>query len=534
LPINKSPDKYVSWTFRKKEKFFDVVTYTGNYTAGRTVSHSLGSVPAMIIVKCTSGAEDWAVYHQGSNGGTNPENYKLILNNTSAAASGYWNSTAPTDSSFTVSGHGEVNGNGATYVAYLFADNSAEDAEDQMIKCGSYSGTGSNQNIDLGWEAQWVLIKATAATGNWVIFDTMRGMPTEGIDGSARLQPNTTSAESELGPAGGISSHSRGFTAKGGSGDYNQSGNSYIYMAIRAPMMVEPEAATDVFAMDTFGGGPPAFTSGFPVDFAFQKWKGGTGNWSAQARLTGNKYLKLNATDAEATGGDAFDYQNGFYNHSSTDSSVQGWMWKRAKGYFDVVAWNQPNDTANTLVNHSLGVAPEMIWTKCRDAARGWVVYYGSSTHFLQLNQHYAHDTQQPHNTINETSFKVNGSLSGEIGGNNNYISYLFATLAGISKVGSYTGNGSSQTISCGFSAGSRFILIKRVDVASAYEGWWLWDATRGIVAGNDPHKRLNHNGSQVDTVDSVDPANAGFIVNQNSTTNINVSSGTYIFYAIA
>ena len=70
---------YVSWTFRKKEKFFDIVTYTGNYTAGRTVSHSLGSVPAMIIVKCTSGAEDWAVYHQGSNGGTSPENYKLIL-----------------------------------------------------------------------------------------------------------------------------------------------------------------------------------------------------------------------------------------------------------------------------------------------------------------------------------------------------------------------------------------------------------------------------------------------------------------------
>jgi hypothetical protein len=209
-------------------------------------------------------------------------------------------------------------------------------------------------------------------------------------------------------------------------------------------------------------------------------------------------------------------------------------MWKRAKGFFDVVAWNQPNDTANTLVNHSLGIAPEMIWTKCRDAVRGWVVYYGSSTHFLQLNQHYAHDTQQPHNTINETSFKVNGSLSGEIGGNNNYISYLFATLDGISKVGSYTGNGSSQTINCGFSAGSRFILIKRVDVGSAYEGWWLWDATRGIVAGNDPRLRLNHTGAQVTTDDSVDPHNSGFIVNQVSASNINVSSGTYIFYAIA
>ena len=111
------------------------------------------------------------------------------------------------------------------------------------------------------------------------------------------------------------------------------------------------------------------------------------------------------------------------------------------------------------------------------------------------------------------------------------YIVYLFATLAGISKVGSYTGNGSSQTISCGFSAGARFILIKRTDASG---DWYVWDSVRGIVAGNDPHLTLDTTAADVTNDDSVDPHNSGFIVNQNSATQINVSSGTYIFYAIA
>jgi len=116
-------------------------------------------------------------------------------------------------------------------------------------------------------------------------------------------------------------------------------------------------------------------------------------------------------------------------------------------------------------------------------------------------------------------------------GSGKTYIAYLFATLAGNSKVGSYTGNGSSQTINCGFSAGARFILIKRTNAAG---DWYVWDSVRGIVAGNDPHLSLNTTAAQVTNDDSIDPANAGFIVNQVSATNINVSSATYVFYAIA
>lgn len=109
------------------------------------------------------------------------------------------------------------------------------------------------------------------------------------------------------------------------------------------------------------------------------------------------------------------------------------------------------------------------------------------------------------------------------------HVAYLFASKAGVSKVGSYTGNGASQTINANFTAGARFILIKRTDSAG---DWFVWDSVRGIVAGNDPHFRLNFNEGQVTTVDSVDPDSGGFVVNQDAATNINVNGGTYIYLA--
>tara|TARA_B110000285_G_scaffold226359_1_gene285990 strand:+ start:109 stop:468 length:360 start_codon:yes stop_codon:yes gene_type:complete len=111
------------------------------------------------------------------------------------------------------------------------------------------------------------------------------------------------------------------------------------------------------------------------------------------------------------------------------------------------------------------------------------------------------------------------------------YVAYLFTTLDGISKCGSYVGNGTNQTIDCGFSAGARLILIKPSSTSGA---WYLWDSARGIVAGGDPHLMLHSTAGQITGDDSVDPHNSGFKVNQIANTGINASSTTYIFYAIA
>ena len=49
--LNTNSEDYVSWTFRKAPKFFDIVTYSGSSSA-QTIAHNLGVTPhAMIIVK---------------------------------------------------------------------------------------------------------------------------------------------------------------------------------------------------------------------------------------------------------------------------------------------------------------------------------------------------------------------------------------------------------------------------------------------------------------------------------------------------
>ena len=81
----------------------------------------------------------------------------------------------------------------------------------------------------------------------------------------------------------------------------------------------------------------------------------------------------------------------------------------------------------------------------------------------------------------NDTAPTNSSFIVGNHGSTNDsgeYIAYLFATLPGISKVGSFVGNGSSQTISCGFSAGSRFILIKRTDATG---DWYLGLSTEAL-----------------------------------------------------
>ena len=136
---------------------------------------------------------------------------------------------------------------------------------------------------------------------------------------------------------------------------------------------------------------------------------------------------------------------------------------------------------------------------------------------------------------VSDTYFTVSASVvslaAGILGTSPTVVAYLFATLAGISKVGSYTGNGSSQTIDCGFSGGARFVLIIRTDSTGDR---YIWDTVRGIVAGNDPHLSLNTTAAEVTTDDSIDPDASGFAVNQIAATNINVNAATYIFLAIA
>ena len=130
------------------------------------------------------------------------------------------------------------------------------------------------------------------------------------------------------------------------------------------------------------------------------------------------------------------------------------------------------------------------------------------------------------------TTFGVsNGGGSYNNGAGMTYVAYLFATCAGVSKVGSYTGNGTTQTIDCGFTGGARFVLIKRTDSTG---DWYVWDSARGIVSGNDPYLLLNSTAAEVTSTDYIDPYSAGFEISSTAPAAINASGGTFIYLAIA
>ena len=209
--VNYSGSTYVSWSFRKQPGFFDVVTYTGNGSA-RTISHNLGSVPGMIIVKRTDSSADWQVYHRGTDGGA-PEDYGIPLNSYTGRVdnAAYWNDTAPTSSVFSVGTDATVNANTATYVAYLFAHDAqdyGEDSDEAIIKCDTYEGDGGTSNfVNVGFEPQWVLIKKTTSNENWGIFDSIRGVPTG--SSAATLLANEADAETS-GTSGSIDFNSFG------------------------------------------------------------------------------------------------------------------------------------------------------------------------------------------------------------------------------------------------------------------------------------------------------------------------------------
>jgi hypothetical protein len=534
---NISPGTYASWTFRKAEKFFDVVTYTGTGSA-RTVSHNLGSVPGCMIVKRMDTTGNWAVYHRSLNFGASIA--YLVLNSTAAegfAGSQWWDSTNPTSTVFSVGTDNSVNASGGTYVAYLFAHNAGgfgNSGSDSVVSCGNYTGNGSatGPSVTLNWEPQWLLIKSSS-TGDWQLIDNMRGLVAGGTD--AELNPNLSNAEST---GTFVTPTATGFQLNTTDAGYNASSTNYIYIAIRRGPMKTPTDATKVFdVVARTSTNPNLFNTALSyVDSAWNRVRNTTGDSIVSSRLTGRGWLRTNQTTAETTATTtqlAYDYNNKINPYYWSASATEiNWLFRRAPGFFDVVAYTGTGSAGT--VSHNLGVVPELMIVKRRSATDAWQVYAGSGSEYLVLNTDAAKVTGNsnrwnstaPTSTVFSlgTDSTVNASAA-------TYIAYLFATLPGVSKMFTFTGNGGSQTINCGFTAGARFVLIKRTDSTG---NWLVADTARGIVSGDDPLLYLNSTAAEITNLDWLDPDSSGFIVNETATANANVNGATYIGLAIA
>jgi len=225
--LNNSGTTYVAWCWDESATpGFDIVTYTGTGVA-RTVAHSLGVAPKMMIIKTrTTAGKNWAVYHAAN--GT-PQNNVVYLNQTAGtnSSAGQWNSTAPTSSVFSVSGspssgYDDVNLNGDNYVAYLWSEVAG------FSKFGSYTGNASTDGpfVFCGFRPKALWLKRTDSTSDWYVFDSARNTFNSATQ---LLYPNLSNAEAAYTSPAGFDLLSNGFKSRETA--INANGATYIFAA---------------------------------------------------------------------------------------------------------------------------------------------------------------------------------------------------------------------------------------------------------------------------------------------------------------
>ena len=224
--VNSNSKPYAAVSIRQLEGFFDIITYTGNGTSGRTISHSLNSTPEFMIIKNVGPySESGAVYHKVAG---NTKIQKIASAEAFITKTDAFNSTTPTSSVITVGNGDHTNRSGMTYIAYLFSTLS------DFCKVGSYTGSGSSQNIDCSDAftegPRFVMIKnVNRANLDWrFYYNIVSGNDSFFLNDSNSREGTATTNSDTIDPYS-----SGGFTINGSEDEINRSGDTYMFVAIK-------------------------------------------------------------------------------------------------------------------------------------------------------------------------------------------------------------------------------------------------------------------------------------------------------------
>jgi len=541
--INGLNDSFAVYSFREHEKFFDIVQYTGTGST-QNISHSLNDeVGFMFIKRLDTNTCEGTCYHR-SLGAT--KFLKITSPAIQDTSSTKFNNTAPTTTQFTVGSDNNVNQSGISYIAYLWAHNDGTgifgpDGSQDVVKSGTYTGTGSSSDldIDVGFETQWLIVKrvdTTTVDSDWYLMDIQRGTANRIGSSGEDTEWFEVESNSNAGGTGPLIGMNRtgGFRINTTYSGINASGSNYIYIAIRKTLHKEPENVDDVFSMITRTSTTPCYVTGFPVDFYVQRDNNGVDYRFGDRSTNGCDFLLGTSLFQQQTSGienRQWDYQNGVGDSNTASTTKRMAAFKRARGFFDTVDY-QATGTAQDI-EHTLGVAPELLFVKARDESGQFAVWSTG----LTGNQYMMQGSSDGYTTganywdgsvPTATSFRVGTeNLTNKV--NADFVAYMFASNE-FQKIGTYTGNGATnQNIDLGFSNGVDWLMIKRIDSSS---NWFTFDSTRGISSGNDLYFQLNGSGNS-SSFDLVDPYSAGFSAVK-GTVSLNDDGATYLYWAIA
>ncbi len=557
--VNASSSTYVAWNFKaggaavantdgtinsqvsaNNTLGFSIVSYTGNGSSGN-VGHGLNAIPELIIAKNLDGTNSWVVRVNSLGNGY------LTLNATSSySTTSLWGNPTNSVFNFTHPANGQTLNN--RYIAYCFT------SKPGFSKVGSYTGTGAaGNNVVTGFEPAFLMVKRTDSGDNWLVFDNKRNTtnPT-----NLALIPNSSAAESVGNLGNGFSFYANGFQVVSTDTGVNANGGNYIYLAFAADGSTATPSLANSFATELYtgNGGTKSITTGFKPDFTWIKQRNITQNHRLFDSVRGaTNILSSSNNNAQGTNSQTLTSfnSNGFSlgNNvavNTNSGTYVSWNWKagvtpsintdgtitslvsanQAAG-FSVVDWTT-TAAGSWNVGHGLDTTPEMIISKMTSFSNGWEVYHKDvgTGKYLQLSTTAAAGTDSgAFSSVTDTTW-----TSYTTNTTGNYIAYCFTSISGYSKVGTYTGNGSTSgpTITTGFEPS--FVMIKRTDNTG---NWWIVDNKRS--PSNPRNNRLLANTTNSEVVYT--PGNSNFLANgfqlagtYNST---NASGGTYIYIAI-
>jgi hypothetical protein len=377
----------------------------------------------------------------------------------------------------------------------------------------------------------------------------MRGMNAIGNSASSvgvlGLFPNSSRAEATASSYGGAAQiNATGFQLNSAS---TIPGSTYIYIAIRrGPMKLPTSGASVLAAVTRTGtlGGVIITGASSPPDLVVVKSRSNATEFAFTDRLRGvTKELSSSYSFSEADYGanptvsinmNGWTAPAGYGTFNQSGYTYVDYMFSRYPNVFDEVCYTGTGVATN--FTHNLGVVPELMIMKKRSANAVWCIYSktlgvtGNDVLFFNSDPAGSDSGVFWNSTVPTSSVFTLGTGANINGSGATFVAYLFATLAGISKVGTYTGTGSSQVINCGFTSGARWVMIKRTDSTG---DWYVWDTARGMVSGTNPNMIFNDALAETNA-NYIFTSSTGFTIQSGVPSAINANGGTFIFLAIA
>tara|TARA_B100000282_G_scaffold129349_1_gene92603 strand:+ start:6864 stop:12245 length:5382 start_codon:yes stop_codon:yes gene_type:complete len=456
--INASGADHVMWSFRKAPGFFDIVTWSGDGSGTRNISHSLGSSPAVMIWKKLNTSSDWSVYHKDAGTG-----YNLYLNTTDSRLDTSLWGTGPTTTNFPA--HPAFNLTGEEYVAYLFADNPSNE-----IKCGSYTGSGVGTSVNVGFRPHWVLIKSsTYDETNWVIADSSR--PGE------LIWPNKWDAGYPM----TVSFSDSGFSLDSNSSYLNSSGYTYTYVAIGSPtglsgaptakLTADADPSTNTAIIDA-----SSWTTGYSVTGpAFIATASGFDEDTINLTLTDTTVSKV--SDGSLVGV-TIDQALTIGETVQADTAVTGTV---TAPVFTTTLWSGTG-SAHEIVTGIDNTANTLIWTKSRNYSNSHRLYTPAvdniignpSILFSNVSNSVGSYGVGDFSGFTANGFTVSADSNANTGPMNstnlNYVAWNFRAAPGFLDIVTYTSQSGVSAIDHNLGSVPGCIIVKKLNGGTSWQ----------------------------------------------------------------